>query len=351
MKTQKRFFHYGYKVGFLQSGVLHSITDVAGVLVGHATKIQGKNIRTGVTIIDPGIKNLYQSKIPAAVYVGNGFGKLTGSIQVEELGTLETPIALTNTLAVGPVMRGIVDLVLSKEKVEKIQTINAVVGECNDGILNDIHKNSVSEKDVLMAYKNRSKKVEVGNVGAGTGTRCFSWKGGIGTASRTIKLKGKKYTVGVLVQTNYGGALEITGVPVGKILGKTDYKGIIPDTDGSCMMVVATDAPLTSRQLKRVAKRTLMGLAKTGTVMRTGSGDFAVAFTTSRKGVEGSGVIGQCLADHDLNGLFLATAEATEESVYDALFAAETLKGRNNNVLEALPKEKVVELLNQYGKK
>ena len=243
------------------------------------------------------------------------------------------------------------DLVLSKEKVEKIQTINVVVGECNDGILNEIHKNSITEKDVFYAYKNRKKDFEVGNVGAGTGTRCFSWKGGIGTASKLVKVDGKKYTVGVLVQTNYGGALEILGVPVGALLGKTDYKGIIPDTDGSCMMIIATDAPLTSRQLKRIARRAVMGLAKTGTVMRTGSGDFVVAFTTSRKGLEGSGQIGACLSDNDLNGLFLATAEATEAAVYDALFAAETLKGFDGNVLEALPKEKVISLLQQYGKK
>ena len=347
MSKKKRFFEYGFNSGFLKAGPLHSIADVAGVLVGHTTKIEGSDVRTGVTVIDPGIKNLFTSKIPAAFYAGNGFGKSAGSIQIEELGTLEAPIALTNTLAVGRVLRGLVDIVLSQEKVDKIKTINAFVGECNDGILNDTHKDVISEKDVKEAYVNRKQDFEIGNVGAGCGTRCFSWKGGIGTSSRITSVSGKEYTIGVLVQTNYGGALEILGVPVGKILNKTDYEGIIPDTDGSCMITVATDAPLTSRQLKRVAKRALMGLAKTGTIMRTGSGDFVLAFSTSRIGLEGSGIIGNCLLDEDLNGIFLATAEATEEAVYDALFAAEDMEGRGGNKLEALPADKVIELLSK----
>ena len=349
--NKKRFFEYGFKVGFLKPGFLRSIADVKGVTVGHVTKIQGEDVRTGVTIINPGIKNLYNAKIPAAFYAGNGTGKMAGIAQIEELGTLEAPIALTNTLSVGCVMRGIVDLVLSREKLKKIQTINAVVGECNDGILNDIHKNSISEEDVAAAYKNCKKDFEVGNVGAGCGTRCFSWKGGIGASSRLVSVLGKKYVLGSLVQTNYGGSLEILGVPVGKILSKTDYEGIVPDTDGSCMIVLATDAPLTSRQLQRVAKRALMGLAKTGTIMRADSGDFVIIFTTSRNGIEGSGIVGQCLGDSELTGIFLAAAEATEEAVYDALFAAETMQGRDGNILEALPKKRIVELLSKYGKK
>ncbi len=350
--VKKRFFEYGFKVGFLNPGVLHSIADVSGVTVGHATKIQGDDVRTGVTIIDPGIKNLYQQKIPAAFYAGNGTGKIAGTIQIEELGILEAPIALTTTLSVGTVTQGMLDIVLSQEKLEKMQTVNVFVGECNDGILNDIHKNSVVEGDVRAAYDDRKIDFPVGNVGAGTGTRCFSWKGGIGTASRLIAVQEKEYTIGALVQTNYGGSLEILGVPIGKIFSKNDYEGIVPpDTDGSCMVIFATDAPLTSRQLGRVAKRAFMGLAKTGTIMRTVSGDFALAFTTSRAGLEGSGVVGQCLADADLTGVFLAAAEVTEEAVYDALFAAETLQGRDGTVLEALPREKVVELLEHYGKK
>ncbi|OGZ69797.1 MAG: hypothetical protein A3D44_02970 [Candidatus Staskawiczbacteria bacterium RIFCSPHIGHO2_02_FULL_42_22] len=350
-KVKKRFFQYGITIGLLKPGLLNSIADVNGVMVGHVTKIKGDDVRTGVSIIDPGIKNLYNLKIPAAFYVGNGTGKVAGTIQVEELGTLEAPIGLTNTLSVGYVTQGIIGLVLSRERVPKIQSVNVLVGECNDGILNNIHKNSIFEKDVILAYKNRRKDFNVGNVGAGCGTRCFSWKGGIGTSSRLVKIQRKEYTVGVLVQTNYGGALEIAGVPIGTLLLKTDYKEFIADTDGSCMIVVATDAPLSSRQLKRVAKRALMGLAKTGTVMREGSGDFVIAFTTSRKGLEGSGVLGQCLLDSQLNVMFLATAEATEEAVYDALFAASTMGGRDGNVLEALPKEKVIELLSQYGKR
>jgi len=346
----KRFFEYGFKVGFLESGSLRSIADVRGVQVGHATRIEGEDVRTGVTVIDPGIEHLYQQKIPAAFYAGNGTGKVAGISQIEELGTLEAPIALTTTLSVGRVMRGMIGIVLSQEKLEKIQTINVFVGECNDGILNNIHKDSITEKDVRVAYENRSGKVEVGNVGAGCGTRCFSWKGGIGTASRLITIGEVTYTVGVLVQTNYGGALEILGVPVGKLFSKTDYEGIIPDTDGSCMIILATDAPLTARQLRRLAKRSFMGLAKTGTIMRTVSGDFTLAFTTSRIGLEGSGVVGQCVPDSEMTGMFLAAAEATEEAVYDALFAAETMTGRDGNVLEAIPKEQVINLLNQYGK-
>lgn len=349
--NKKRFFEYGYKTGFLKPGLLNSIADVSGVTVGHATKIEGKDIRTGVTIIDPGVKNLFKEKIPAAFFCGNGYGKITGTVQIEELGTIEAPIALTNTLSVGQVMQGVIDIILANEKVGETESINVCVGECNDSTLNNNHKNSILKKDVLTAYKSRKKDFAVGSVGAGCGTRCFSWKGGIGTSSRLVFAQGKKYTVGSLVQTNYGGALEICGVSVGKLLDRTDYKGIVSDTDGSCIMIIATDAPLTARQLKRVAKRAVMGLAKTGTIMREGSGDFVVAFTTSRAGLEGSGIIGQCIADRDLNGLFLATAEATEEAVYDALFAAETMAGRDGNMLEAIPKKKVIELLAKYAKK
>lgn len=347
--NKKRFFEYGLKVGFLPPGPLRSIADVPGVTVGHATKVQGADVRTGVTIIDPGVHNLYQKKIPAAFSAGNGTGKLAGISQIEELGTLEAPIGLTNTLAVPRVTRGIVDLVLASERVEKLQTINVFVGECNDGILNDIHMDSVSDEDVRTAFDGRTKDVAVGNVGAGTGTRLFSWKGGIGTASRTIASGGASYTVGALIQTNYGGALEVLGAPIGRLFRKTDYEGIVPDTDGSCMVILGTDAPLTSRELKRIAKRAFMGLAKTGTIMRTVSGDFALAFSTSRVGLEGSGAVGSCIPDSELTGFFLAAAETVEEAVYDALFAAETMTGRDGNVLEAIPKEEVVKLINDHA--
>jgi D-aminopeptidase len=346
--SKQRFYKYGIKVGFLEHGTLNSISDVRGVVVGHATKVRGSNVRTGVTIIDPGVKNLYKNKLPAAFYAGNGTGKVAGVSQIEELGTLEAPIGLTNTLAVGAVTQGVIKLVLAKDKLSKIETVNVFVGECNDGILNDIHRLAITEEDVFAAYKAKKKNFDIGNVGAGTGTRAFSWKGGIGTSSRTLSLQRKKFTIGVLVQTNYGGSLVIKGVPLGKIFKKNDYEGIVPDTDGSCMVIVATDAPLTSRQLRRVAKRSFMGLAQTGTIMRSVSGDFALGFSTSRAGLEGSGSVGKCLNDSQLTGIFLATAEATEEAVYDALFAAETMRGRDGNILQALPKKEVLELLKKH---
>ncbi len=350
-ESKKRFFEYGFPVGFLPSGSLRSIADVAGVTVGHVTKIEGDDIRTGVTVIDPGIKDLYNNKIPAAYYAGNGTGKVAGSAQIEELGVLEAPIALASTLYVGTVTRGMIELVLSQKLLTLPQTVNVFVGECNDGILNNIYKNPLVEDDVRVAYENRLAQFAIGSVGAGTGTRAFSWKGGIGTASRIIEIAGKSYTIGALVQTNYGGAPEVLGIPIGKLLDKTDYKGIVPDTDGSCMIVLATNAPLTARQLRRLAKRGFMGLAKTGTIMRTVSGDFAVAFSTSRDGVEGSGSVGKCIADDDLTGIFLAAAEAVEESVYDALFAGETMVGRSGNTLEAAPVDTIISLLEKYHEK
>ncbi len=347
MPDKKRFFEYGFEVGFLKSGPLRSIADVKGVAVGHVTKIEGDDVRTGVTIIDPGIQDLYKNKIPAGFCAGNGTGKVAGICQIEELGTLEAPIGLTTTHSVGTVTQGIISLVLSLEKLGNMQSINVFVGECNDGILNNTHKNSLVEADVKAAYDDCKREFAIGGVGAGTGTRLFSWKGGIGTASRLVTVGGATYTIGALVQTNYGGALEVLGVPLGKLFSKNDYEGIVPDTDGSCMVILATDAPLTARQLKRLAKRAFMGLAKTGTIMRTVSGDFALAFSTSRVGLEGSGVVGQCLADADLTGPFLAAAESVEEAVYDALFAAETMQGRDGTMLYAIDKEKVVELLSR----
>ena len=342
----KRFKDYGFKVGFLPCGKKNSITDVSGVRVGHFNKILGRDIRTGITLIDPGIKNLFRKKIPAAIYVGNGFGKLTGITQVEELGTLEAPIALTNTLAVGLVMRGVVDWVIKNSPdIKPIETINAVVGETNDGWLNNIHKNSIGASDVFKAFGNLSADVEVGCVGAGVGTRLFSWKGGIGSSSRLIKIGNKKYTLGALVQTNFGGALNILGIPVGNILGKTDFDSFIKTGDGSCMIVLATDAPFSARQLKRIAKRAMLSLAKTGSVMAHGSGDYAIAFSTNRSGMEGEEGFYKCLSDANLTQFFLATVEVVEESIYDALFAAKTITGRDGNILKSIPKEQVVEII------
>lgn len=348
---KKRFRDYGFKPGFLPIGRNNTITDVKGVLVGHTTKIKGQNIRTGVTVIDPGTNNLFRDKLPAAIAVGNGFGKLAGITQVEELGTIETPIALTNTLAIGPVMRGIVDIVIEETSdLLETETINAVVGETNDGLLNNIHKDIITKQDVWAAYQSCSNKTEIGNVGAGTGTRAFSWKGGIGTSSRIIKVSNKKYTVGVLVQTNFGGALNIMGVPIGRLLHKTDFDSFLnPSGDGSCMIVIATDAPFTSRQLKRIAKRSFVGLVRTGSVLSHGSGDYSITFSTNREGLESTGLTGKCINDQELTKFFLGAAEAVEESVYEALFAAETMQGRNKNILKALPIEKVIKILKRYG--
>lgn len=345
--VSKRFIDFGFLVGFLQPGLKNTISDVPGITVGHVTKIHGDRIRTGITLIDPGVENLFQKKLPAAIYVGNGFGKLTGTTQLTELGTLETPIALTNTLAVGPVMRGIVDLVLhTASHIAPHETINAVVGETNDGFLNDIHADTIAAIDVEDAFRARSSAVDVGAIGAGTGTRAFSWKGGIGMSSRIVPAQDKKYVLGVLVQTNFGGSLHILGVPIGDMFGKSDFGDEGREKpDGSCMIVVATDAPLSARQLERVAKRAFFGIVRTGSIAAHGSGDYAIAFSTDRSGLEGLGAAGICLSDSMLNHFFLAAADAVEEAVYDALFAAETRTGRDGNTLEALPKDKVIAIL------
>jgi D-aminopeptidase len=340
---QKRIRDFGLISGLLPAGPTNLLSDIPGVKVGHYTIHQAPKVHTGVTVIDPGVDTIYRNKLPAAIAVGNGYGKLAGYTQVEELGTLETPIALTNTLAVGPVMRGVVDVVLADTPdLLPYETINAVVGETNDGLVNDIHELHITSKDVQTAYDARRADFELGAVGAGTGTRAFSWKGGIGSSSRVVEYKGKSYTVGALVQTNFGGALTIMGVPVGEKLGETDFNGsvqrLLQKPDGSCMIVVATDAPLDSRQLKRLAKRALIGMTRTGSVMANSSGDYAIAFSTNRN----SGNVSE--DDNELNMLFLAAAEATEESVYDALFAAETTIG-DRVTLAQLPVEQVVALV------
>lgn len=350
-----RFHQFGFRVGALLCGKKHSIADVRGVTVGHST-IKNGTACTGVTVINPGVTNLFRNKLPAAVFVANGFGKMTGTTQIEELGTLETPIALTNTLAVGPVTRGLVDLVIKNTPdLQPTETVNAVVGETNDGYLNDIHADVVKKSDVSKAFENCSADFAVGAVGAGTGTRAFSWKGGIGTASRVLTINGKNYTLGVLIQTNYGGTFTMLGVPIGEILGVSDFDFVKMSLasnkkpDGSCIIVVATDAPLSARQLKRIAQRAFFGVVRTGSVASHGSGDYIVAFSTSRAGVEGAPekTRTSLVSDSELNQFFVAAADATEESVYDAIFAAETTKGRNGNILESLPKTQIIEILTQ----
>lgn len=351
----KRFFEYGFLAGFLPRGSRNSISDVPGVLVGHCTRIEGDDIRTGVTVIDPGISNLFRKKIPCAIAVGNGFGKLVGSTQVEELGTLEAPIGLTNTLAVGPVMRGLVDIVIAgTPDIDPMETVNVIVGETNDGFLNAIHKDAITKADARTALDVRNADFAVGNVGAGTGTRAFSWKGGIGTASRSILIGADNYTVGILAQTNYGGSLTILGVPVGKMLGKSDFDDFLGEQrlskmgDGSCVVVIATDAPLMPRQLKRLARRAFFGLARTGSVMAHGSGDYAIAFSVNQLDFKTSSSFSEVIEDKNLTPFFLAAVEAVEESVYDALFSAETMVGRSGNILEAFPKERAINLLEKY---
>lgn len=343
--TQKRIRDFGLIPGLLPAGPTNLLSDVVGVKVGHYTVHKAPKVHTGVTVIDPGVSTIYRNKLPAAIVIGNGYGKLVGSTQVAELGTLETPIALTNTLAVGPVMRGVADVVLADTPdLLPYETINAVVGETNDGLVNNIHELHIASADVQAAYEARRTDFALGSVGAGTGTRAFSWKGGIGSASRLVEYKGKTYTVGALAQTNFGGALTIMGVPVGEKLGETDFNGsvqrFLQKPDGSCMIVVATDAPLDSRQLKRLARRALIGMTRTGSVMANSSGDYAIAFSTSR---DPSAVTED---NNDLNQFFLAAAEATEESIYDALFLAATTVG-DRVTLEQLPVEQVVEMVKE----
>ena len=340
---------HGVSVGTLPVGTHNAITDVAGVLVGHETLVEGDSIRTGVTAILPYAGNVFQQKVPAAVFVGNGFGKLAGSTQVEELGNLETPIILTNTLNVATAINALVNYTLNQPGNEAVRSVNAVVGETNDGYLNDIRGQHVTIDHVTSAIRKASAgPVAQGNVGAGTGTRCFTFKGGIGTSSRKLPPENGSYTVGVLVQANFGGVLHIKGLPIGEML--KEYQ---KDTDGSCMMVVATDAPLDSRNLKRLAKRAMLGLARTGGIASNGSGDYVIAFSTAENlrvpyQADAPLLNRSVLHNDEMSPLFLATIEATEEAIYNALFAAEDMKGHQGEV-KALPKKDVLRLLDQHG--
>ena len=354
--SQTRPRELGISFGILPTGPLNSITDVLGIKVGHVTKIEGENIRTGVTAILPHGGNLFQEKVPAAIFVGNGFGKLAGVTQVQELGTLESPIILTNTLSVAAGIEGVVRYSLSQPGNESIQSVNAVVGETNDGYLNDIRGMHISSEEVIQAIQSaKTGAIEEGNVGAGTGTVCFGWKGGIGTSSRKLPESLVGYTVGVLVQTNFGGNLQIAGVPVGEKLGKYPFKDALEKSDGSCMIVVATDAPVLERNLERMAQRAMMGLAKTGGIASNGSGDYVIAFSTAEglriphSSPSQSLLKAEYLGNDDMTSLFLAVIEATEEAIINSLFAAETMVGKDGKTVEALPKEKVLEWIrNQH---
>ena len=353
--SQNRLRDYGVAIGVLHPGTFNAITDVPGVQVGHTTLIEGDAVRTGVTAILPHSGNIFQEKVPAAIYVGNGFGKLAGYTQVKELGNLETPIILTNTLSVPTAVNAVIGYTLNQSGNEEVRSVNAVVGETNDGYLNDIRGRNVTEADVLQAIQNaKSGPVAEGNVGAGTGTVCFGYKGGIGTSSRVLPKQSGGYTVGVLVQTNFGGVLQVAGVEVGKKLGQySDSFKYSPD--GSCMMVVLTDAPLDARNLERLAKRAMLGLARTGGIASNGSGDYVIAVSTAeecRIPYESENPIQMVptLRNEAMTPLFLATIEATEEAILNSLFAAETMTGRDGHQIEALPKEKVLEMLKEAGK-
>ena len=335
----------GIRPGRLEPGPLNAITDVAGVRVGQATIVEGENVRTGVTAILPHSGNLFREKIAAAVYVFNAFGKLVGATQVEELGQLETPILLTNTLSVWDAAAALVDWMLQQPGNETVFSINPVVGETNDGWLNDIRGRHVKPEHVRRALESaRSGAVEEGSVGAGTGTVAFGWKGGIGTSSRRISVEQGVYTVGVLVQTNFGGSLTIAGVPVWQHLQPPER---YVAAGGSCMIVVATDAPLDARQIRRLAARAVLGLARTGSSGSQGSGDYVLAFSTTNR-ISGQASKGPALSlvneDH-LSSLFQAVSEATEEAIYNSLLRATTVRGQHGRVVEAIPIEKLRELL------
>jgi D-aminopeptidase len=355
----------GIKVGILPTGPLNAITDVSGVLVGHTTIIRGNEIRTGVTAILPHSGNLFREKVPGAVFVGNGFGKLMGSTQVNELGEIETPILLTSTLSVPRVGDFLLDYMLSLPGNEDVQSINPVVAETNDGYLNDIRGRHLTRDDVLAAIKNaKAGPLEEGSVGAGTGTVAFGFKGGIGSSSRKLPDKLGGFTVGVLVQSNFGGVLTINGAPVGRELGKyylreelggqaSKQQSRAGIADGSIIIVIATDAPIDARNLKRMAARAMMGLARTGAAGTNGSGDYAIAFATSpdarlTRPRDAIGVYSPKLLSNDsMSPLFLAVIEATEEAIYNSLFRATTITGRGHTV-EALPIEKTLEILRKY---
>lgn len=316
--------------GVYPTGPLNALTDVPGVLVGHSTLIEGERIRTGVTAILPHNGNLFQQKVAGAVFVANAFGKLAGSTQVEELGTIETPILLTNTLAVGTGLEALVRYTTALPGNENVRSVNGLVGETNDGGLNDIRSLPLKPDHFLAAIREaKSGPVLEGSVGAGTGTICFGWKGGIGTASRKLP---NGFTLGILVQTNYGGYLTMGGAPV--------YKDLSParenNGDGSCMIVVGTDAPLTTRDLKRVAARAAFGLARTGSSYSHGSGDFAIAFSTRSS---------PPLPSEQVSPVFQAALEATEEAVYNSLLQA-TITG--NSRVRELPVDQLKEILAKY---
>jgi D-aminopeptidase len=379
-QDRERARDLGIEIGILPTGEWNAITDVEGVLVGHQTLIEGDGIRTGVTAILPHSGNLFRDRVPAAVYVGNGFGKALGFTQVQELGEMETPLALTNTLSIFNAAHGVADYVLNQPGNENVRSVNPVVGETNDGWLNDIRSRVVTTEDVYAAIEAaKTGPVEEGNVGAGTGTRALGYKAGIGTASRVLPESHGGYTVGVLVQSNFGGILTVNGAPVGEELGNhymadaahvgnsdraatyaesrtqpAGTDGYDFDVDGSIMIIVATDAPITSRNLERLSKRAFMGIAKAGGFASNGSGDYVISFSTHpdvriNLDADEEKLTNTELKNSDVTPLFLAAVEATEEAIINSLFMAETMEGTNGRVMDGLPVDEVLEILKKYN--
>lgn len=354
---KKRARELGIQIGVLPTGLHNAITDVAGVKVGHTTLVKGDSVRTGVTAILPFDGNIFQHKVPAGIFVGNGFGKLAGTTQVMELGTLESPVILTNTLNVATGMEAVIEHTLQQKGNAQVFSVNAVVGETNDGYLNDIRGRHVQKSDVLRAIREaKDGPVTEGSVGAGTGTVCFQFKGGIGTASRKLPEALGGYTVGVLVQTNFGGVLQVDGVPVGEELNNYYLRDQLnKKEDGSCMIVVATDAPLDIRNLTRLAKRAFMGLAKTGGIAHNGSGDYVIAFSTdsllrvAHNSREKKQTV-SLLTNDAVSPLFMAAIEATEEAIINSLLAATTTMGIGEHIAEALPVDKLITILKKYNR-
>jgi D-aminopeptidase len=346
---RRRVRELGITPGVLPVGKWNALTDVQGVKLGHVTLIEGQDIRTGVTAILPHAANIFQDKVPAGIAGGNGFGKLMGSTQVEELGEIETPLVLTNTLAVPRAAEALIDWTLRQKGNESVLSVNPVVGETNDGVLNNIRRMAVTKEHVVRAIEQASSgPVAEGCVGAGTGTVCFGWKGGIGTSSRLLPQKLDGYTVGALVQTNFGGVLQMDGIPVGKRLNQYYLKEQLDEAsaDGSVMIVLATDAPLSDRNLKRLAKRGLAGLARTGASMSNGSGDYVIAFSTAeevRRTPKRRGKVSVYpeVPNDLMSPLFQAAIEATEEAIYNSLCMAETMVGYRGQTVRCMPLDKI----------
>jgi D-aminopeptidase len=343
----------GVAPGIFPTGARNTITDVSGVLVGQVTVHEGDSVRTGVTAILPHGGNLYRERVPAALHVGNGFGKLLGVTQLRELGELETPILLTCTLCVWKAADFAVEWLLARPGMEQVRSINMVVGETNDGSLNAIRSRPIRAEHVRRALENAGVDVEEGSVGAGAGTVAFGWKGGIGSSSRVLPASLGGWSVGVLVQSNFGGILQVLGAPVGRELGRYSFQRDISGErgDGSIMMVIATDAPLSDRNLERLAARAMMGLARTGSFASNGSGDYALAFSTAagvRRAFDAQRLTSEELANDQTSALFAATVEATEEAIYNSLFKATTTTG-NGRTVEAIPLDRVREILDRYN--